>query len=140
MNLRKIYAILTIDKRPIKYPHTSERNILGLTQKQQHCHSSHGCSLIPVKCSQAASNYHEEQENTRCVSATPPITESQVFVTSHWNGRERNGHNNQLLNNRLDRNHLWSSFISPLLLYNYHIFWEMNTWIVFMWLYSKTSM
>ena len=34
----------------------------------------------------------------------PPITESQVAVTSHWNAHEPNGHNKPLLNNRLGRN------------------------------------
>ena len=41
---------------------------------------------------------------TNWVKPTPPINESQVAVTSHCNALERSGHNNQLLNIRVDRN------------------------------------
>ena len=72
------------------------------------------------------------------VMPTPPITESQVAVTSHWNAREPSGHNKRLLNNRLDRNNSWSSFISSLWLYTYRIYWEVNICIVCVWNYFRT--
>ena len=70
-------------------------------------------------------------------SRIAPKSENQVAVTSYWHECVRSGHNIDLLNNGVDTNNSWSSFISLLLWDAYRIFWGVNTCILLVCFFLK---